>query len=272
MASKPVVVGAVAYTLDVVTIWEGFREYFREAGVPIDYVLFSNYESQVEALFNRQIDVAWNTNVAYARCERRAEGRCQVLGMRDVDVGYVTRFVARATAGIEQLADVKGKRFAFGSADSAQAALVPAYYLRQAGIDPERDVRPLHFDLDVGKHGDTGTSELEVLRALHEDEADAAGIADSTWQRQTQKGEVDLDRVLSFWVTPGYCHCNFTALPDFDPDRAREWSAALLAMDRADPRWRPLMDLEGVRRWLPGRKQGYEVVIAALRPWNTPAI
>ncbi len=264
MATKPIVVGAVAYTLHVVTVWEGFREYFRLAGVPTDYVLFSNYEAQVEAFFKRQIDVAWNTNVAYARCERRAEGRCQVLGMRDVDVGYTTRFVARAAAGIERLADVRGKRFAFGSADSAQTALIPAYYLREAGVDPERDARALHFDLDVGKHGDTGTSELEVLRALHDDEADAAGIADATWQGQVRKGEVDLDRVRSFWVTPGYCHCNFTALPDFDPERAREWSAALLAMDHADPRWRLYMDLEGVGRWLPGQKAGYEVVSAVL--------
>jgi ABC-type phosphate/phosphonate transport system substrate-binding protein len=264
MPGKPIVVGAVAYTLHVVTIWEGFREYFRTAGVPTDYVLFSNYEAQVEALFERQIDVAWNTNVAYVRCERRAAGRCQVLGMRDVDVGYTSQFIARTAAGVRSLADLRGKRFAFGSADSGQAALIPAYYLRQAGLDPERDVRPLHFDLDVGKHGDTGTSEIEILRALQEDRADAGGVADATWQQQVAKGTVDPNAIAAFWTTPGYCHCNFTALPDFDPGRARAWSAALLAMDRADPRWRPAMDLEGVTRWRPGQKAGYEVVMAAL--------
>jgi ABC-type phosphate/phosphonate transport system substrate-binding protein len=264
MPNKPIVVGAVAYTLHVVTIWEGFREYFRAVGVPTDYVLFSNYESQVEALFNRQIDVAWNTNVAYARCEQRAGGECQVLGMRDVDVDYTTRFVARRDAALRTLADLKGKRFAYGSADSAQAALIPAYYLRQAGLDPERDVTPLHFDLDVGKHGDTGTSELEVLRVLQANDADAAGIADATWRQQLAQGTVNPEIVESLWVTPGYCHCNFTALPDFDPARAHEWSAALLRMDRADSRWRPYMELEGVTRWLPGQKNGYEVVLAAL--------
>src|SRR3954451_5003388 len=151
MADRPIVVGAVAYTPNVVTVWESFREYFREAGVPTDYVLYSNYESQVDALFARHIDVAWNTNVAYLRSEERASGQCQVLAMRNVDVGYTTRFIARVHAGAKELADLRGKRFAYGSADSAQAALIPAYYLRQAGLDPERDVRPLHFDLDVGK-------------------------------------------------------------------------------------------------------------------------
>ena len=68
-------------------------------------------------------------------------GECQVLGLRNVDIGYTTRFIARADVGARDLADLKGKRFAYGSADSAQAAMIPAYYLHQAGIDPERDVQ-----------------------------------------------------------------------------------------------------------------------------------
>lgn len=264
MSERPIIIGAVAYSPNVVTIWEGFREYFRQAGVPIDYVLFSNYEAQVEALFNRHIDIAWNTNTAYVRCEQRAGGQCQVLGMRQVDVDFTTHFLVRTDVAVRDLAGLRGKRFAYGSADSAQAALIPAYYLRQAGLDPERDVRPLHFDLDVGKHGDTGTSEQAVVRALHENEADAGAIGDTTWIRLLEQGSIDPAVVRVLWTTPGYCHCNFTALPDFDQGRAAAWSAALLAMDYNDPRWRPYMELEGVVRWLPGRKEGYEVVAAAM--------
>src|SRR5579871_348066 len=260
MAEKPIVVGAVAYTPNVVTVWEGFRDYFRETGVPVDYVLYSNYEAQVDALFNRHIDVAWNTNVAYVRSEQRAAGACQVLAMRNVDVGYTSRFIVRAQAGIRTLAEIKGKRFAFGSADSAQAALIPAYYLRQAGIDPERDITALHFDLDVGKHGDTGTSELEVLRAIQEGEADAGAVGDATWVRLLEQGKINTAIARAIWTTPPYCHCNFTALPDFDPERGRAWTDALLRMDYNDSRWRPFMELEGVTRWLPGQKEGYEAV------------
>jgi ABC-type phosphate/phosphonate transport system substrate-binding protein len=266
MGDAPIVVGAVAYTPNVVTIWEGFKEYFREAGLPTDYVLYSNYEAQVEALFRRQIDIAWNTNVAYIRCEERAGGACQVLAMRNVDVEFTTRIVARTDAHIRELTDLRGKRFAYGSADSAQAALVPAYYLRQAGLDPERDVQPIHFDLDVGKHGDTGTSELEVIRALHENQADAGGIGDATWVRLLEAGQVNSAVVEAVWTTPPYCHCNFTALPDFDRERGTSWSTALLGMDYNDQRWRRYMELEGVTRWLPGQKRGYEVIFDALGP------
>src|SRR2546426_1241208 len=141
-ADRPVVVvvGAVAYDPKVVEIWEAMREYFAEAGVPTDYVLFSNYESQVDALFKRFIDIAWNTNVAYARCVLKLGGQGKILGMRNTDIDFTTRIVARSGGGILGPGDLRGKRFALGSADSAQAAIMPLHFLRAAGIDPDRDL------------------------------------------------------------------------------------------------------------------------------------
>jgi ABC-type phosphate/phosphonate transport system substrate-binding protein len=257
-------VGAVAYDPKVVTIWEGMRDYFRAAGVPSDYVLFSNYEAQVAALLAGQIEIAWNTNVAYVRCEQHLGGQCQVLAMRNTDREFTTRLVVRADSGITGLADLRGKRLALGSADSAQAAILPRFYLREAGLDPERDLTLVRFDLDVGKHGDTGTSELAVLRALHEHRADAGMIGHAVWLQQLEQGGVNSALVRSVWTSPPYCHCNFTATPDFDPNRAAAWTAALLKMEYHDPRWRRLMDLEGLTSWLPGTKDGYEALTLAL--------
>lgn len=264
MTLQTIRVGSVAYDPKVVTIWEAMREYFEEAGVPTDYVLFSNYEAQVQALFEGQIEIAWNTNVAYVRSEQRSGGSCQVLGMRNSDLDFTTRLVARLDSGIQSLPDLRGRRLALGSADSAQAAILPLHYLRDAGLDPERDMELLRFDPDVGKHGDTGTSELEVLRALHDGRADAGMIGHTTWLTQLEHGGVNTALVRSVWTSPGYNHCNFTALPGFDVQLGQRWTQALLAMDYNDPRWRRLMDLEGLTEWLPGRKSGYEVLTAAM--------
>jgi len=264
MSQRPIIVGAVAYDPKVVPIWEAMRSYFGEAKVPTDYVLFSNYEAQVDALFARAIDIAWNTNVAYVRAERRAGGGCRVLAMRDTDLGFTSRLIARSDAGIQTLGDLRGKRLAVGSADSAQAALVPLVAIRDAGLDPDVDLELIRFDLDVGKHGDTGTSELEVLRALHDGEADAGAIGYVTWIREQEQGRVNTALLRSFWTSQPYNHCNFTALPDFDAETAKRWSEALLAMDGSDPRWRRLMELEGLSAWLPGRKEGYELLERAV--------
>ena len=57
--------GAVAYDPKVVTIWEGFKAHFARQGLQMDYVLYSNYERQVEALINGSIHVAWNSPLAW---------------------------------------------------------------------------------------------------------------------------------------------------------------------------------------------------------------
>src|SRR5260370_31780258 len=64
---RPILLGAVAYDPRVVPIWEGMRDYFRDVGPAIDYILFSNYDRQVQALLAGQIDIAWNTNLALVK-------------------------------------------------------------------------------------------------------------------------------------------------------------------------------------------------------------
>jgi ABC-type phosphate/phosphonate transport system substrate-binding protein len=227
------------------------RDYFRAAGPPIDYVLYSNYDRQVQALLDRQIDIAWNTNLAWVKVHRRTNGACRALALRDVDADFKSVLVARTDSGVKSLADVRGKRLALGSADSGQAAILPVEYLHRAGVEVDRDCQVLRFDLDVGKHGDTGTSELEVLKALRDSQADVGAVGDATWAKQLAEGKVDPNRVRAFWTSPGYCHCNFTVLADFPEPVARRWTESLVAMRYDDPRWRGLMDLEGLKRWLP---------------------
>lgn len=262
--SKVLRVGAVAYDPRVVTIWEGFRAYFEEEDVPTDYILFSNYEAQVEALLNGIIDVAWNTNVAYLRAEERVGGGCVLLGMRDADRVYNSRIVARTDGGIAGLDDLRGKRLAVGTADSGQASILPLHWIREAGLEPGADFEVIRFDLDLGKHGDTGTSELEVLKALHEGKADAGALGGPTWVRELESGHVNGQLVKSIWTSPEWYHCNFTALPDFDPEWGERWSKALLAMDYNNRRLRRFMELEGLQAWLPGDKEGYGSLADAL--------
>lgn len=256
MAVTAVRVGAVAAGPSVAAIWEGMRAYFEEAGVPIEPVLFGSYEEQTEALLNRRIDIAWNGPVAYVRCAARAPD-CQVLAMRDVDVDCTTVMIARADSGVTGLADLRGKRLALGDGGARRGAILPLHYLRQAGLDAERDLTLL--SLAAGKAGD-----LEVLRALRKGAADAGMMGRPTWDGESAAGRVDRATLRCVWQSAPYSHCNFTALPDFDPAVAQRWTDALLKMDYGDPRWRPVMDLEGLTSWEPGRTEGYEDLVEAL--------
>ena len=258
----PLLVGAVAYTPNVVTIWEGIRDYFAGTEAELDFVLFSNYGRQVDALLDGTIDIAWNTNVAWVRTVLRTGGACRALAMRDTDLAFATVFVARAGSGLASLSDLRGRRLALGSRDSAQAAILPVHYLRRAGLG-EADVELLRIDSDLGKHGDTGRSELDAIRALLDDRADAAALGINTWQAIGEE-ELMPGALAEFWRSPEYCHCNFTALDHIPEARTDPWVAHLLAMSWDDPEHRRLLELEGLRRWVKPELDGYASLFEAV--------
>src|SRR5881227_719495 len=260
---QPILLGAVAYDPKVVTIWEGIRDYFRDEGAPLDFALFSNYERQVEELLAGHIDIAWNTPLAHVRVKQRTNGRSLSLGMRDSDRDFHAKVVVRRDAGIERLSDLHGKRLAVGSRDSTQARILPLYFLQQEGIDLER-VKVTSFDSDLGKHGDTGNSELDVLQALREGNADAGTIGDLVWVNEQAAGHIDASQIRVLYTTPGFDHCMFDALPTLPASTREQFQRALFSMKWDNPRHRRLLELEGLREWLPPREEGYQSLENAL--------
>jgi ABC-type phosphate/phosphonate transport system substrate-binding protein len=265
--SKPLIVGAVAYTPNVVPIWEGIRGYFAGSPVEMDFVLFSNYGRQVDALVDGAIDIAWNTNLAWVRTVLQTDGACRALAMRDTDLAFTTVLVTRPGAGLRELADLRGRRLALGSRDSAQAAILPVHYLHQAGLDGA--VELLRIDSDLGKHGDTGRSELDAIRAVLDERADAAAIGITTWEA-IGRDELMPGALEEFWRSPAYCHCNFTALDRLPAQRSDPWVAHLLAMSWDNPAHRQILELEGLRRWVRPHLDGYASLFEAVEQQNIP--
>jgi phosphonate transport system substrate-binding protein len=256
-------VGAVAYSANVVPIWEGIREYFAGSETPIDFVLYSNYERQVEELLAGHIDIAWNTNVAWIRTLRRSGGTARALATRDTDLVFTTLVIGRAGSGLSGLESLRGRRVALGSRDSGQARILAEHFLAEAGLGPA-DIERVIFDSDVGKHGDTGRSDLDALRAVVEDEADAAAVGVNTWQALTAAGDDTVADLEVVWESPHYSHCNFTALPSLDQERSDAWVARLLEMDWENPDHRRVLEMEGLREWKLPDLSGYDSLVAAM--------
>ncbi|HJT25794.1 MAG TPA: PhnD/SsuA/transferrin family substrate-binding protein [Pyrinomonadaceae bacterium] len=266
--SKTIWVGVVAYDPKVVTIWEGMRNYFHEeAHLPVEVVLFQSYENQVLALLAQagdvapRIDIAWNTNLAYLQADEWSGHTCRAIGMRDTDLGWMTKIVAVTGGPISSVADLKDRTLAIGSRDSGHAAILPVYFLEQQGMREGIDYRTLRFDSDVGKHGDTGTSEVEVVRAVLDGRADAGAIGSPFWNTVRSEHLVPEGGLREIWSSPAYNHCMFTARPDLDLETERRFVEALSAMNYDNPKHRAILDAEGLQRWLPPHLDGY----AALR-------
>lgn len=265
--SKTIWLGAVAYNPKVVTIWEGMRRYFHEeAHLPLEVVLFQSYEAQVLALLTEpgerapRIDIAWNTNLAYLQADEWSSHACRALAMRDTDLGWMTKIVAATGGPIETLADVRNRTLALGSRDSGHAAILPVHFLEQQGLREGRDYRTLRFNSDVGKHGDTGTSEVEVVRAILDGRADAGAIGSPFWNTVRNEHLVPEGALREIWSSPPYNHCMFTARPDLDVEQERRFVEALSAMSYENPVHRPILEAEGLQRWLLPHLDGYDAL------------
>ena len=260
-------VGAVAYNPKVVTIWEGMRRYFHdEAHLPVEVVLFQSYEAQVIALLAQAgdplpyIDIAWNTNLAYLQAEEWSGHRCRAVAMRDSDLGWMTKIVAVTGGPVSALADLKNRTLALGSRDSGHSAILPVHFLEQQGMREGTDYRTLRFDTDLGKHGDTGTSEVEVVRAVLDGRAAAGAIGSPFWNTVRSERLVPEGALSEIWTSPAYHHCMFTARPDLDLALERRFADALSAMSYDNPVHRSVLDAEGLQRWLPPHVDGYDAL------------
>jgi ABC-type phosphate/phosphonate transport system substrate-binding protein len=257
-------VGAVMYDPKVSVIWEIIRDFFDANAVPIDVTFFSTYEQQVDALADGRIAIAWNSPLAWLDAQRRSGGTCRAIAMRDTDRDRVTHIVTRRNGPVRALRDLRGRTIALGALDSPQAHLIPLGRLRQEGLVPGRDVTVQRFDVLVGKHGDHVGGELDAFRCLERGEADACAMLDLNWETWTRDGTIDPNDYATVAFTDRFDHCVFTVRKDFDQAEERRWLDALFAMRYDNPAHREMMDLEGLKAWLPGRTTGFEALAGAV--------
>jgi phosphonate transport system substrate-binding protein len=262
VSRQSLVLGAVAYDPKVVTIWDGFRAWLRgPGGLDFDYVLYSNYERQVEDLVAGRVDVAWNSPLAWVRARRLAAARGVTLTpvtMRDTDRDLRSVVAVRADSPVRSLADLRGRTVGTGAVDSPQSTLLPLSLLRAAGLRPGIDVQVRRFDIGVGLHGDHIGGERDAARALSgADPVDAACVIDSNLLLFAREGVLPSGSVRVLAQTPPYDHCTMTAGPSADDTLTKRFGELLLGMDYGDQDLRPLLDLEGLKQWLPPRLEGY---------------
>ncbi|MFN8392809.1 MAG: PhnD/SsuA/transferrin family substrate-binding protein [Bdellovibrionota bacterium] len=262
--SKPIIVGAVLYDPKVSVIWDIIGNFFEQNGCPIDTVFYTNYELQVTGLLDGHLDIAWNSPLAWLDAQHRSRSTCRAIAMRDTDRDRKSFLVAKRSGGLKTLADLRGKIVALGAKDSPQATLIPLGLLGRAGLVSDRDFTVRRFDVLVGKHGDHIGGELEAFRCVKSGNADVCAMLDLNWLAWTKDGTIDTEQFEVIAETDLFDHCVFAVRSSFDSAREAEWLKVLYSMSYENPAHREMMDLEGLKAWLPGRTSGFAALADAV--------
>ncbi|AME09736.1 MULTISPECIES: phosphate/phosphite/phosphonate ABC transporter substrate-binding protein [Gemella] len=256
-------IGAVIYAPKVTVIWEIIAKFFEDENFPIEPIYFKNYKEQVDALINEEIDVAWNSPLAWLDAHLRTKGKALDGSMRDTDRDRQSFIVVKKDSGINSLADLKGKTIGFSATDSPQARLIPINHLHKNGLEFSKDYIEKRFDIGVGLHGDHVGGELDSAVALKNGEVDATWMLDFNYQAWTLDGTLDENQFVILDKTDFFDHCIFSGRPELDKVRFEKFLEVLHKMDYTNPKHKEMMDMEGLKEWIPGRITGFKQLTEA---------
>ncbi len=136
-----------------------------ETGAKISFRSAKDYESFNQAILKGEIDIFFMGPSPYAELSGLHPGKVRLVATA-LNKGKPTFkgvIVAKKDGPINSLADLKGKKFAFGDRDSALSCYIPAAMLMDAGVFDS-----IRYDF-TGKHENVAYS---VLQGRH----DAGGL------------------------------------------------------------------------------------------------
>ncbi len=225
-----------------------------QLGRKIEWTPVNDYPAVVEALAARKIDMAWLGGVTFVQARART-GTAIPIVQREEDEKFTSKIIVSASAGINSLADLKGRNFAFGSPSSTSGHLMPRYFLKQNQIEPERDFKRIAFS---GAH-DATAAWVESGRVA------AGALNASVWDSLIEQRKVDPSKVKVLYTTPPYYDYNWTVRGDLDPAIVVKLTDAFLALERSNPRHREILDLQRATRFIPTRVENYRNIEAVGR-------
>ncbi|HEY9119612.1 MULTISPECIES: phosphate/phosphite/phosphonate ABC transporter substrate-binding protein [Marinobacter] len=119
-------------------------DYLSEStGYRIKSVTLSNYAGVALAMKSRRVDFAFVGPINYLVIDDRVGAVPLTAAVRNGQQGYHGLVIVRSDSDIQSLADLRGKSVAFGDALSASGSLYPKAALKEAGINPDKDIRSL---------------------------------------------------------------------------------------------------------------------------------
>ena len=201
----------------------------KATGRKVSLTIPQNYAAVVEALVQGQVDLAHFGGFTFVQASKRAGA--VPLVQRDRDREFHSKFIT-ARDDIRSLADLKGKRFAFGDVNSTSGHLMPAFFMRKEGVDPSVVDQAIY----------TGAHDATAL-AVAERRVDAGALDEAVWDRLTRDGKVDPTKVHVFWTTPPFVDYVWAVRKDLDPVVAKRIADAFLSLDPGNPTDQPILDI-----------------------------
>jgi phosphonate transport system substrate-binding protein len=197
---------------------EPLKDYLtKNMGRPVKLVIPASYEETVEGLGNGSLDFAYLGGFTYIKAHK--DFGVVPLVQRSADLQFHSLFIVSAKSDIRSLSDLKGKKFAFGDVNSSSGHLIPYLELRQAGIDPDSDLKYRY----TGNHQATA-------KAVESGAADAGALDETVYNSMVAEGKLDATKVRVFYSSKPFVDYVWVARKDVDAATQEKFVQAFLRL------------------------------------------
>jgi phosphonate transport system substrate-binding protein len=159
-------------------------------GCKVQVFVATGYNAEIEAMRNGKLELGEFGPLGYVLAHQvaKAEAIAAFGGADGKPVSYWASVVTYPSSGIKTTADIRGHSFAFSDAASTSGHLFPAYGLRKAGLDPEKDIKAIY----AGSH----TASFE---AIYNHKVDAGELNSEQLESATQRGHYKDGDLVFLW-------------------------------------------------------------------------
>lgn len=223
-------------------------------GVRVEFTPVSDYAASVEALANKQVDLAWFGGLTFVQASNRSGGKAIPLVQREEDEKFRSVFIT-SDASIKSLADLKGKTLSFGSASSTSGHVMPRSFMLDAKINPDTDLKRVAYS---GAHDAT-------IAAVAAGKVDAGAVNISVWEKFVADKKVDASKVFVFYTTPAYFDYNWTVHADMPAAMRERLAKAFLDLNKNTAEGKEILELQRATRFIPTKVDNYKGIEAAAK-------
>src|SRR5215471_9269000 len=126
-------------------------------GCKVQVFVATSYNAEIEAMRSSKLDIGEFGPLGYVLAHQiaKAEAVAAYSNKEGKPDTYWASIVTYPSSGITTVAGIGGHSFAFSDPASTSGHLFPAYALRKAGLDPDKDLRAIY----AGSH----TAAFEAL-------------------------------------------------------------------------------------------------------------
>jgi phosphonate transport system substrate-binding protein len=229
-------------------------------GCEVKIFVATNYNAEIEAMRSGKLEIGEFGPLGYVLAHQVAKAQA-VAAFSSKDGkpdSYWASLVTYPGSGIKTVADIRGHSFAFSDPASTSGHLFPAYGLRKAGINPDKDITARY----AGSH----TASYE---ALYNHKVDAGELNSEQLESATQRGHYKEGDVVFLWKSNPIPTDPISVRGDLAPAFKERVTQALQTLDlsslpEAD---RKIMGLGGAR-FVPQTDAAYDGIRDLVKTLN----